>query len=157
MAPKNERFGVPILGGMTGSNASAGEVGEQFMYTIDAPVSIERGKSAMLLILGQEIEGRRLTIFSPASGVNRPMRGVELVNDTGLHLPPGPIAVYDSNAYAGDAQIRHTSRGQKRLLSYAVDLDVDVTSERDGQHRVTKLKIVDGMIIETYHRTDAQT
>lgn len=158
MAPKEAGLNAPsIIGGMATSHASAGETGEQFMYTIDAPVSVERGRSAMLPIMGQAIEGRRLTIYSPATGVARPMRGVELTNDTGLHLPPGPIAVYDADVYAGDAQIHHTSRDQKRLLSYAADLDVDVNSVRDEQRRITKIKIVDGMIIETHDRTDTET
>ncbi len=148
---------MTMQNGLGGGNATAGEAGEQFMYTIDSPVSVDRGESAMLPIMGQEIDGRRLTIFSPSTGVARPMRGVELTNDTGLHLPPGPISVYDADAYAGDAQIRHTSRDQKRLLSYAVDLDVDVTSERDSKYRATKLSIVDGMIVEKYHRTDTET
>ncbi|MCB9848458.1 MAG: hypothetical protein H6814_08600 [Phycisphaeraceae bacterium] len=157
-APKQAMLGdIPILEGMTHSSATAGEAGEQFLYTIDAPVSIDKGKSSMLPILGQDIEGRRLTIYSPDTGVDRPMRGVELTNDTGLHLPPGPVAVYDADAYAGDAQIRHTSRDQKRLLSYAVDLDVDVNPVHDSLSRVTKLKIVDGMVIETSERTDRQT
>lgn len=161
MAPKaQEMLGdIPMSGvlAMAGANATAGEAGEQFMYTIDSPVNIGQGKSAMLPILGRPIEGKRLTIYSPHTGVDRPMRGVELTNDTGLHLPPGPISVYDADAYAGDAQISHTSRDQKRLLSYAVDLDVDVNSQQSNQQLVTKLKIVDGMIIETYNRTDKQT
>jgi hypothetical protein len=156
-APKESPLDdIPMHTGMTGANATAGEAGEQFMYTIDSPVSIQRGHSAMLPILGQPIGGRRLTIYSPGAGVDRPMRGVELTNDTGLHLPPGPISVYDADAYAGDAQIRHTSRDQKRLLSYAVDLDTDVNSRHDNQQAVTKLKIVDGMVIETYNRTDKE-
>lgn len=158
MAPRVEiQTNHQLLGNMGNGNATAGEAGEQFMYTIDAPVHIDRGESAMLPIMGQTIEGRRLTIFSPSTGVSRPMRGVELVNDTGLHLPPGPISVYDDDVYAGDAQIRHTSRDQERLLSYAVDLDVDVDSKQDNRRRTTSLKIVDGTIVETYHQSDRQT
>jgi hypothetical protein len=137
---------------LTAVRAVAGEVGEQFVYTIATPVTIERQQSAMLPILGAPIEGRRVTIYAPATGTDKPMRGVEMTNNTGLHLMPGPIAVYDGGAYAGDAQIRHTSRGQERLLSYAVDVDVDVKEEPTQASDMQRLRIVDGMIEEQFLR-----
>jgi len=87
-----------------------------------------------------------VSIFNLASGARNPMRGVELSNDTGLTLMPGPIAVFDANAYAGDAQIPHTSRGQNRLLSYAVDLDVVVSSEIEQDNSIVSIRIVDGVV-----------
>ncbi len=132
------------------AQASAGDVGEQFMYTLDAPVTLERQKSAMLPILSSNIAGRRVSIFNVEQLREHPMRGVELTNDTNLHLMPGPIAVYDGAAYAGDAQIPHTSRDQKRLLSYAVDLDVGATTETGAGQDLLKVKIVDGMIEQTW-------
>jgi len=132
------------------AQASAGDVGEQFMYTLDAPVTLERQKSAMLPILSSNIEGRRVSIFNVDQLREHPMRGVELTNDTNLHLMPGPIAVYDGAAYAGDAQIPHTSRDQKRLLSYAVDLDVGATTETGAGQDLLRVKIVNGMIEQTW-------
>ncbi len=137
---------------LTAALAAAGEVGEQFVYTIATPVTIERQQSAMLPILGAPVEGRRVTIYAPATGTDKPMRGVEMTNNTGLHLMPGPIAVYDGGAYAGDAQIRHTSRGQERLLSYAVDVDLDVKEEPTQASDMQRLRIVDGMIEEQFLR-----
>lgn len=128
------------------AQASAGEVGEQFLYTLDAPVTIERQRSAMLPILAAGVTGRRVSIYNAADLPKNPMRGVQLKNDSGLHLMPGPIAVYDGNTYAGDAQIPHTSRNQDRLLSYA--LDIDVTAQRDQieNSTVVKIRIVDGLL-----------
>lgn len=126
--------------------ASGEDVGEVFQFTLDDPVTVGRQQSAMLPIIAGDIEGRRVSIFNQADGIKHPMRGVEISNDTGLQLMPGPIAVYDGSAYAGDAQIGHVSRGDERLLAYAVDLDVDARVENEGRGTVQKLTIVNGMI-----------
>lgn len=130
--------------------ASASDVGEQFLYTIDAPVSIDRGGSVMLPIISGPIEGRRMTIYSAQNADPRPMLGVELTNSTGLHLMPGPIAVFDTGAYAGDAEIQHLARGRQRMLSYAVDHDLDVSREIKSVNNMRKLRITSGMIERTH-------
>jgi hypothetical protein len=129
---------------MAGSMAAAGEAGETFLYTLDMPVTIKRGGSSMLPILQADIEGRRVSIYQ--THADHAMRGVDVTNDTGLHLMPGPIAVYDGGRYAGDSQIRHTSRNQDRLLSYAVDSELHITTEQSSTSRVQKLTIVNGFI-----------
>jgi hypothetical protein len=135
------------------AQAQAGEVGEVFQYELEAPVTIERQRSAMIPILSAAVSGRRVSIFSLADRSEYPMRGVELKNDSSLQLLPGPIAVFDGNenttAYAGDAQIGHIGQGDKRLLAYAVDLDVKVLTSAENNVTVTHLKIVDGLFEQT--------
>ncbi len=131
------------------AQASAGEAGETFMYSLDAPVTLERQRSAMLPILSTPVEGRRVSIYNAAAFAKHPMRGVQFKNTSKLHLMPGPISVSDGAAYAGDAQIPHTSRDQERLLSYSVDLDVMGTTEQNSTSTIVKLKIVDGLIERT--------
>ncbi len=128
------------------AQASAGFAGEQFMYTVDGPVTIERQRSAMLPILSSTIDGRRVSIYSPSVNPANPMRGVEITNDSGLHLMPGPIAVYDAGAYAGDAQIPHTSRNQTRLLSYSVDLPVRCKTDADVDSNVVSIRVNNGLL-----------
>jgi len=143
------------------AQAAAGEVGEVFQYQLEAPVTIERQRSAMIPILSSSVTGRRVSIFSSADGSEHPMRGVELTNDSKLQLLPGPIAVFDTNdggasAYAGDSQIGHIAQGEKRLLAYAVDLDVSTLTSSKGENTVTKVRIVDGMFeqtVKTQNRT----
>ncbi len=129
------------------TQASAGEIGEVFQYTLDAPVTIERQQSAMLPILSSALDGRRVSIYNRQGLANHPMRGVELTNSSGLQLMPGPISVFDGSAYAGDAQTGHVSEGEKRLIAYAVDLDVDVQSEDHSTSRVDSIKIVRGNLV----------
>jgi hypothetical protein len=135
------------------AQAQAGEVGEVFQYELESPVTIERQKSAMLPILAAPISGRRVSIFNMGDGSEHPMRGVEITNDASLQLLPGPIAVFDGSggksAYAGDAQIGHISPGDKRLLAYAVDLDVDALTNVVADSRITKIRILQGAFEQT--------
>jgi hypothetical protein len=137
------------------SQAQATEVGEVFQYQVEAPVTVERQRSAMIPILSSNITGRRVSIYSAGESTGHPMRGVELVNETNLQLLPGPIAVFDGPAYAGDAQINHIAKGDKRLLSYSLDLDVNVITKADQDSTVRRLKIVDGQIIQTITSTNS--
>lgn len=147
---ENERLGISAFNEPGAqAQADAGEIGGQFMYTLDAPITIERQRSAMLPILSAPIAGRRLSIYNRADNLKNPMRGVELANDSGLHLMPGPISVFDGGTYAGDAQIPHTSRNQERVLAYALDLDVQATTKADTTSRVSRIRVVDGLLEQT--------
>lgn len=153
-APGSPPMASPITGDAMAnyaaqSQARAGSVGEVFQYTLETPVSIDRQRSAMIPIITSAMDGRRVSIFNRHSLPDHPMRGVEITNTSDLQLLPGPIAVFDGAAYAGDAQINHIVPGDKRLLSYAVDLDVDVKTEDAGDWQVQRIRIVDGLIEQT--------
>jgi uncharacterized protein (UPF0335 family) len=137
--------------------ARGGEVGQVFQYQLQVPVSVARQRSAMLPILTSDIEGRRLSIYNRADNAEHPMRGVQLTNSSGLQLMPGPISVFDGASYAGDAQIGHVPAGDKRLLAYAVDLDVRATSQDDAQSFIQTIRIVNGLIEETLRRQMSTT
>ncbi len=126
--------------------ASGVETGESFRYEISAPVTIERQRSAMLPTLAGPVDGRRVSIYNAGDSREHPMRGVEITNSSGFELAPGPISVFDGAGYAGDAQIGFTSRGQQRLLSYAIDLDVRVLFDAATTEEITKVRIAGGMI-----------
>ncbi|MFN7019829.1 MAG: hypothetical protein ACK4WH_00700 [Phycisphaerales bacterium] len=136
------------------AQAQAAEVGEVFQYQVEAPVTVERQRSAMIPILNANITGRRVSIFSQGDTAH-PMRGVELVNESNLQLLPGPIAVFDGAAYAGDAQINHIAKGDKRLISYALDLDVAVITKPQSDSTVRRVRIVDGLIVQTVTSSNA--
>lgn len=125
--------------------ARAGEVGEVFFFEVTNPVTVERQRSAMIPFLTSPLEGRRVSIFNHADRADHPMRGVEITNTSSVQLLPGPLAVFDGTAYAGDAQIGQVSPGDKRLLAYALDLDVGVISKFDNNSNITKVRIIDGV------------
>jgi hypothetical protein len=141
--------GADMSGYAAAAQAQAAESGEVFQYELSTPVTIQRQRSAMLPILSSNVGGRRVSIYNRNDGSEHPMRGVELINSTDLQLLPGPISVFDDGAYAGDAQIGHVAPGDKRLLAYAVDLDVAVVVRDDNTNTVNKIRIVDGAIEQT--------
>ncbi len=117
--------------------------GQAFFYELAKPVSIGRQQSAMLPIVSQEVSGRRVSIYNANQHPTNPMRGVEVTNDTGLQLIAGPVSVFDSNAYAGDAQLNDVSRNETRLLAYALDQDVTVKREHQVSSEIQAIAIKD--------------
>ena len=104
----------------------AGELGELFEYRIAQPVTIRKDESAMLPFLQQNIDARKLLIYSDHSS-QHPTNAAELTNTTGKTLDGGPITVYDGGAYGGEALMETLKAGDKRLISYAVDLGTRIT------------------------------
>ncbi|MCA9115263.1 MAG: hypothetical protein KDA79_09250, partial [Planctomycetaceae bacterium] len=121
--------GMMDMSGSVQSLADAGDVGELFQYRIDEAVSIGRRKSAMLPIVNADVEGEKLSIYSQQTHAKHPMNGLRLKNSTDLHLMQGPVTVFDGGAYAGDARLPDLPPKSERLVSYALDLDVEVAPE----------------------------
>lgn len=134
------------------AQAKGVEAGEVFQFELQTPVNIERQRSAMLPILNTNISGRRVSIFSPTDNSQHPMRGVEITNTSDVQLMPGPVSVYDSGVYAGDAQIGHVPVADKRLLAYAVDLDISATLDNSYTSRLQKVRFVKGVCEITNQR-----
>jgi hypothetical protein len=114
---------------MSVAAAQGTDVGELFQYVIDLPVTLARQKSAMLPIVNESVEGEKVSIYNPSVQAKHPLNGLRLVNSTPLHLMQGPITVFDSGTYAGDAKIDDLAPGAERLLSYALDLSTEIALE----------------------------
>ena len=119
------------------SNTTARELGDLFEYRINTPVTVRKSESAMLPFLQQKIDARKLLIYSDQSSVH-PMNAAEVTNSTGKTLDGGPITVYDAGAYAGEALVETVKQGDKRLISYAVDLGTRITTAFDSKGEVVR-------------------
>jgi hypothetical protein len=108
------------------ADATARELGELFEYRIAQPVTIRKNESALLPFLQQSINARKLLIYSER-GSQHPTNAAELTNGTGKTLDGGPITVYDGGVYGGEALMETLKAGDKRLISYAVDLGTRIT------------------------------
>ena len=113
------------------SSATGRELGELFEYRFSGPVTVKKSESAMLPFLQTKIGARKLLIYSDASS-QHPMNAAELTNSTGETLDGGPITVFDANAYGGEALVETVKAGDKRLISYAVDLGTRITTAFDS-------------------------
>jgi hypothetical protein len=117
--------------------AAAQELGELFEYRISTPVTIRKSESAMLPFLQDKITARKLLIYSDESSAH-PLNAAEITNSTGKTLDGGPITVFDAGSYGGEALMETVKTGDKRLLSYAVDLGTRITTKFDSKAAVVR-------------------
>ena len=138
--------------------SEAGEVGELFRYDIDMPVSIKRQRSAMLPILNQAVETSKVSIYNQAVHVKHPLNGIRLKNTSDLHLMQGPITLFDGGVYAGDAKIPDLPAGSERLVSYAMDLEVEVAPKHErAAKKLVMVKLTNGLLHATYKHSRSRS
>lgn len=139
------------------ATAAARDLGELFEYRFDAPVTIRKGQSAMLPFVQQKVNTRKLLIYREDFGLN-PMSAAEVSNSTGKTLDGGPITVFDSNTYAGEALMETLKTGDKRLITYALDLGARVTTAIDSRNDVTReIHIRRGVLTTKTARVESKT
>jgi hypothetical protein len=112
--------------------AMAQDKGELFEYRIETPVTLEKHTSALLPIIGQTLQGQKVSVYNQTVHAKHPLNGYRLRNSSPLHLMQGPITLFESGSYAGDARIEDLPPGQDRLISYALDLKTEVEPKLEG-------------------------
>ncbi|UCG17676.1 MAG: DUF4139 domain-containing protein [Phycisphaerales bacterium] len=152
------RLGIALAGAGVASVAAATEAGEMFNYTIATPVTLPRQKSAMLPIVNEAIGAEKFSIYAPGVHAKYPLNGLQLENTTDLHLMQGPVTVFEENTYAGDAQLPDVTPGEKRLISYSLDLKREVeTITKAAPEVLTKVRIAKGTLIATRKYAEDRT
>ena len=112
--------------------AMAEDKGELFEYRIDQPVTLAKHQSALLPIIGQSLQGQKVSLYNQHVNAKHPLNGYRLKNTSALHLMQGPITLFDNGTYAGDARIEDLPPEQDRLISYALDLKTEVEAKFEG-------------------------
>ena len=138
------------------SPAITAKLGTLFQYTIDH-VSLPRRQSSLVPIVTDAVGVEAVSIYNEAVLPRNPVTGAMVTNTTGKLLPQGPVTVFNGGGYAGDAQIEDLPAGEKRLLSFGVDLQtlVDVKAESVG--RIVGGKIVKGVLLVSVRQSQAKT
>jgi hypothetical protein len=138
--------------------ATATKLGDFFQYALDKPVSLPRQKSALLPIVNKDVEGTRVSIYNERTQAKFPLLGLKFKNTSGLHLSQGPITVFEGSNYAGDSRILDIEPNEERLLSYAVDLGMEVNPVLASDNgRLTTVKIVKGILYSTTKLRETKT
>jgi hypothetical protein len=134
--------------------AAAAPLGDLFEYRIKEPVTLRKNQSALVPIVNTEIAAEKVALWNRGAGGGRPLRAVWLSNGSGLTLDGGSISVIDGNAFAGEGLIGSLKPGERRLLSYAADIGVLVSSTLDATPpRLVRVRARDGVTIrETEER-----
>ncbi len=139
----------------TVEGATGATLGELFEYSFAGPITIKRSQSAMLPFLQDRIAARKLLIYTESGG-EHPVNAAEITNNTGKTLDGGPLTVYDSGAYAGEALVETLKADDKRLIGYAVDYGARITTAFDSPRQtVREIHAQDGIFQFRY--ADRQT
>ena len=139
------------------ATAEGRDAGDLFEYSFSSAVTVKKGESAMLPFLQQKVGARKLLIYREQFGVN-PQNAAELTNSTGKTLDGGPITVYDAGAYAGEALVETVKAGDKRLISYGVDLGTRITTKFDSSRNVVReIHALRGNLTSKYAMEEVRT
>jgi hypothetical protein len=138
--------------------ASSARLGDFFQYAIDKPVSLPRQKSALLPIVGKDVQASRVSIYNEAAQAKFPLLGLRFKNTSGQHLMQGPITVFEGSTYAGDARVLDLQPNEERLISYAIDLGTEVNAVPSSDSgKVLAIKAVKGIIHTTTKNRQIKT
>jgi hypothetical protein len=128
--------------------AQSGALGELFEYRVTAPISILRNQSALVPIIRSGVSIERVSLWNGRGGP-RPVRALWVANTSGLTLDAGAFTVIEDGAFAGEGLVELLKPDEKRLLSYAVDLGVQVDSQPGSENRVvTHIVAQRGVIVQ---------
>ena len=118
-----------------GPVVEAGNLGELFEYRVTSPISIPRNNSALVPIIRSDVSLERVSLWNGRAGT-RPVRALWVTNTSGLTLDAGAFTIVENGAFAGEGLVEQLKPDEKRLLSYAVDLGVQVQSTQGAETRV---------------------
>jgi hypothetical protein len=138
--------------------AMAQDKGELFEYRIEAPVTLAKHTSAMLPIIGQPLQGQKVSVYNQSVHAKHPLNGYRLKNSSPLHLMQGPITLFESGSYAGDARIEDLPPGQDRLISYALDLKTEIEPKLNGGNQeLVTVSLKKGTMLVSRRRIEDRT
>lgn len=160
-------FATDITGGLSDSGlinklrqttkTQTKDVGELFEYNISNPVSIKRKQSALVPILTEEIEARKILLYNKNENLKYPSACLEIKNNTELILERGPVTIVYDNNLAGEAIIPFMNKGDKRLINYAVEQGVLISVEQKIKNQnIHRIKLSNSYCYE-YHYTIIKT
>jgi hypothetical protein len=132
------------------------EIGELFQYRIAHPVTIKRNSSALIPILQNSIEGETASLYNRSTREQNPMSALYLNNTTGLTLESGPVTIIENDTYAGEALTGRIKPGEKRFITYAVDLGCRVSVKEDeANERAYLTQFINGELRVHYRQSKA--
>ena len=98
-------------------------------------------------IVNSPIGAEKVSIWNERSAAPRPARALWLTNSSGLTLDGGSFSVMDEQTFAGEGVFDPIRPGEKRLVSYALDLALNASSKNANEaQRVTRVHISQGVM-----------
>jgi hypothetical protein len=119
------------------AEAAAGRVA----FTLEQPVTIRSGQTANLPFLDLNLPAERLWWVQDLAAT-RPLQALRFRNTSSHVLPDGLVTVYggpDAPSFLGDAELRALSPGDQRLIAFARDRDLRISSQSSSRDDITRI------------------
>jgi hypothetical protein len=127
-------------------NTTTAAFDDYFAYNITEPITIRKNESALVPILQTRINAERVTLWSPQHPT--PLRALWITNTSDLTLDRGSFSIVEDGNFGGEGLLDPVRPAEKRLLSYAVDQAVRVTTDSaSNASRVTSVTAAKGVLV----------
>jgi hypothetical protein len=134
--------------------AQAQDLGDYFEYNIKQAITIGKNQSALVPILQSRIEAEKVTLWT-ANGNQLPLRALWIKNASGLMLDSGTFNIIDSGTFAGEGLLETVHPDERRILSYAADTAVRITSQTESKDLpVSRIQLLKGVMFISRERHD---
>ncbi len=143
MQKRSSRERTAMLQESTPVQASTESQGALFAYHIATPVSVKRGESGMVPILGFKTRGSRELLYNPNKTGQHPTASLRFKNQN-LTLERGPCTVLDDADYAGEAVVPFSSGGADVILAFAMELGIRMAQQTNSRENTTGIVFRDG-------------
>src|SRR5688572_16113491 len=128
--------------------ADSGRVEDFYEYKFPFPVRIASRQSALLPFLQKTMNIERLSIFNARTDRGNPRLGARLENNTDIPFEAGPVTFFQETRYAGEAVLDYLPRGEKALVSYGIDNEIQIASKAQSQPETTvRLTVSKGIAV----------
>jgi hypothetical protein len=111
-------------------NSSTAAFDDYFAYNLTDPITIRKNESALVPILQTSLPAESVSLVSYANArVSQPLRALWLTNSSDLTLDRGSFTIVEDGEFGGEGLLDPIHPGEKRLLSYAADQALHVSTE----------------------------
>lgn len=118
---------------------------DYFAYNLSEPITIRKNESALVPILQTKVDAERVTLWSQQQPT--PLRALWITNTSNLTLDRGSFTIVENGSFGGEGLLDPIHPAEKRLLSYAVDQAVRVTTDHShNTHHVQRVTISKGVL-----------
>lgn len=137
------------------AQTSEGDVTSTF--ALPNKLSVKNGETVSVPLIEEGVKAEMVSQYILERGGDHPVAGALLENESRISLPPGILTVYDDEVgYVGDAKIDNFPKGETQAVSFAIDQKVTVSTESEPTSRVTRVKVLNGMVSMT-HSNETKT
>lgn len=118
-------------------------ISEMCQYTIETPVTVGRGQSAIVPILSASLGYRKDLIYNKTQSPVHPVATLRLKNQTGFSLERGPVTVVEDGKYIGEGILPFTPIKAEIIVPYAIELGIKIRQQKDQRTELRGIGIKD--------------